>query len=367
MTGPSGDAQLRVEARAPGRVNLLGEHTDYNDGFVMPMALPFDTTMLLVKRNDRRVVLRSVGFDDVSFDLDDDPRTVDSWGRYVAGMARLLAEDGLAVFGFEAEINTTIPVGASLSSSAALENAAGFGLTIMAGADPDPVEIALLGQRVENEIIGIQSGIMDQLISAVAVSGAATLIDCRSLETTPVHLPDGVSVVIMDTMTRRELADSEYDLRREACERAALAIGVPALRDASMRQVEMLEDGVDKRRATHVVQENARVLKAQELLVDEDLIGFGNLMNESHFSLQYDYEVSSPALDEMAAIAREHPSCFGARMTGGGFAGSAVALIETEASEMFTEHIESRWLAFAGEAPDVWVVEPASGASAVRS
>lgn len=353
----------RVVSRAPGRVNLIGEHTDYNEGFVMPMALPFETQMLLVGRDDRRVLLRSNGFDDVSFHLDDDPREVDSWGRYVAGMAHLLEAEGLLVTGFDATIETTIPVGASLSSSAALEIATGFGLTAMAGQMPDPVKIALLGQRVENEIIGIQSGIMDQLTSAVAVAGAVVRIDCRSLETTPVHLPDSASVVIMDTMTRRELANSEYDLRRQSCERAAAAIGVPALRDATIEQVESLDEGIDKQRAIHIVNENRRVLEAQEALSNHDVVRFGALMNESHFSLKNDYAVSSPALDEMAAIARAHESCFGARMTGGGFAGSAVALIEGEHRNSFVAYVRQEWRNTHGEDPDIWVVEPSAGAS----
>lgn len=354
-----------VVSRAPGRVNLIGEHTDYNDGFVMPMALPFETTMSIVQREDRTVTLRSAGFQNVTFDLDDDPRGVASWGRYVAGMAHFLAADGLEVSGFDATIETTIPVGASLSSSAALENATGFGLTVLAGQVPDPISIALTGQRVENEIIGIQSGNMDQLISAVAVAGAAVLIDCRSLDTTPVHLPSNASVVIMDTMTRRELVDSEYDLRRASCERAASALGVKALRDASIDEVALLPEGVDKLRATHIVTENDRVLRAQKYLGDDDLGAFGRLMNESHFSLQADFEVSSPALDEMAAIARAHDACFGARMTGGGFAGSAVALVERDHAEGFVGHVADQWQEQLGERPDIWVVEPSSGASAV--
>ncbi len=355
----------QVRSRAPGRVNLIGEHTDYNDGFVMPLALPFDTTLSIVRRPDRRVLLHSAGFEDLEFSLDDDPSDVGSWGRYVAGMAHYLEADGLAVSGFEATISTTIPVGASLSSSAALENAAGFGLTVMAGETPDPVKIATLGQRVENEIIGIQSGIMDQLISAVAVEGFAMRIDCRSLESTPVRVADNASVVIMDTMTRRELADSEYDLRRQACERAASTIGVSALRDATIEQVDAMSSGVDKRRATHVVNENARVLQAEQLLNNDDLTEFGRLMNESHYSLQTNYEVSSDALDQMSAIAREHDACFGARMTGGGFAGSAVACIDRSQSENFVSHVKRRWEDEAGTVPDVWIVEPAAGASAV--
>ncbi len=352
-----------VVARAPGRVNLLGEHTDYNDGFVMPMALPFDTTIEFARRDDRIVKLRSVGFEDVDFDLDADPAEVDSWGRYIAGMARLLEEDGLVVAGFDADVQTTIPVGASLSSSAALEVATGFGLHQLAGERPDPTYIAKVGMRVENEIIGIQSGIMDQLISAAATAGTATRIDCRSLELTPVSIPGAARVVIMDTMTRRELVDSEYDLRREACERAAASIGVPALRDASIEQVLDLENDLDRRRATHVVLENDRVRRAEAALSNNDLETFGQLMNDSHASLRDDYEVSSEALDAMVEVARKSKACIGARMTGGGFAGSAVALVQAADADEFVAHVETQWESLTGEHPDVWLVDPSAGAS----
>lgn len=360
-------APNHVVVRAPGRVNLIGEHTDYNDGFVLPMALPFATTIEFVAREDRRVLLDSVGFDSTEFSLDDDCTAVASWARYICGMARFLADDGLSVHGFEARISTTIPVGASLSSSAALEVATGFGLCGLAGVTPDPVRIAQLAQRVENEIIGIQSGIMDQLISATAVDGSVTQIDCRSLESTAVDLPDSARVVIMDTMTRRELADSEYDLRRQACERAAAVLGVAALRDASLADVASMPEGVDKRRARHVVTENARVLETVEALASNELQRVGELMRESHRSLSVDYEVSSPALDDMAAIANEHPACFGARITGGGFAGSAVALIDKSGTDGFLEHVRSGWLSKHGVVPDLWAVDPSPGASIVTS
>lgn len=363
LDGGSGVA--RVTARAPGRVNLIGEHTDYNDGFVLPMALPFETTISFTRRDDRRVELESVGFDSTSFSLDDDPREVPSWARYIAGMSRLLADDGVEIPGFLASISTTIPVGASLSSSAALEVATGFGLLALCGSTPDPVHIAKLGQRVENEVIGIQSGIMDQLISAIATEGAASLIDCRSLDATAAHLPRGARVVIMDTMTRRELADSEYDLRRNACERAAAALNVSMLRDTTSEMVAGLPDGVDKQRAAHVVSENARVLAAVDAMAADDLDTLGTLMNESHHSLSSDYEVSSPALDQMAAIAREHAGCFGARMTGGGFAGSAVALIEASQTDAFVAHVRSAWSQAHDVTPNVWAVDPAAGASIV--
>ena len=355
-----------VVARAPGRVNLIGEHTDYNDGFVLPMALPFATTIEASARTDRRVLLESVGFASASFSLDDDPRTVTPWARYVAGMLAVLAEDGVPVTGIEASISTDIPIGASLSSSAALEVATGFAVSGLAELTPDPVRIAQLGQRVENEIIGIQSGIMDQLISAVAVDGTVTRIDCRTLATEPVAIPPEARVLILDTMTRRELADSEYDLRRVACERAAAALGVSKLRDATPQTVSALPDGVDKRRAQHIVSENERVLQTVAALASNDLESVGQLMNESHRSLSVDYEVSSAALDEMAGLAREHDACFGARMTGGGFAGSAVALVHSDRADAVTDVVAQEWESRHGIRPDIWAVDPSAGASVIR-
>ena len=356
-------APQRVTSRAPGRVNLIGEHTDYNDGFVLPMALPFATVIEASSRADRTVALQSVGYASATFSLDDDPRTVESWARYIAGMLALLEDSGLVISGMDLSISTDIPIGASLSSSAALEVATGFAACALAGHIPDPQAIALLGQRVENEIIGIQSGIMDQLISAVAVDGSATKIDCRTLTTESVIIPDEATVLILDTMTRRELADSEYDLRRAACERAAAHLGVESLRDASLDAVLAMPDGIDKQRAHHVVTENERVLAAVQALRSGELDGMGELMNQSHHSLSVDYEVSSPALDEMADIVRRHDACFGARMTGGGFAGSAVALVRASEAENVASSVAETWQQRHGVTPDVWPVTPSAGAS----
>jgi len=353
----------RVRARAPGRVNLIGEHTDYNDGFVLPMALPFATVIEATPRRDGVVSLHSEGFPSVQFTLADDPKEVGSWGRFVSGMIRFMAEDGIGTTGIDASISTNIPIGASLSSSAALEVATGFAVAGLADVEPDPVRIAQLGQRVENEVIGLQSGIMDQLISAIAVDGSVTRIDCRSLAAEAVQLPAEAKVVIMDTMTRRELADSEYDLRRAACNRASEAIGVAALRDANLEQVESLLSGVDQKRARHVVTENRRVAGVVAALRNGDLAAVGELMSASHRSLDSDYAVSSDALNSMVAIAREHESCLGARMTGGGFAGSAVALVDAAGASMFIKHVAKRWTNEFGERPNVWDVRPSAGAS----
>lgn len=353
----------RVFARSPGRVNLIGEHTDYNDGFVLPMGLPFETTFTATPRSDNKICLVSEGYGELRFSLSDDPQSIAFWGRFVAGMAKALDHDGVKIPGFDAKITTTIPIGASLSSSAALEVASGFAMCGLAGVTPDPVKIAKLGQWVENEVIGIQSGIMDQLISAVATAGSATLIDCRSLETRAVKVPPQATIVIMDTMTRRRLADSEYDKRRASCERAAGAIGVAALRDATVADIEALDPGVDQRRARHVVTENARVLEAVEAMDSGDAQALGNLMNQSHESLKLDFEVSAPALDEITETARSHEGCFGARMTGGGFAGCGVALVDRNHVESFQRHIERGYGGPEGNKPDVWIVEPSAGAS----
>ncbi len=350
-------------ARAPGRVNLIGEHTDYNDGFVLPMGLPFETVVDATQRSDDRVCLRSEGYGETDFRLDSTPDQVEPWARYVLGMLRLLTEEGRAIPGFDAAITTTIPVGASLSSSAALEVASGFAMSALADVVPDPVHIAKLGQRVENEIIGIQSGIMDQLISAVAIEGGPTLIDCRTLATTATKLPVDSQIVIMDTMTRRELADSEYDNRRASCERVASAVGVEALRDASIEDLANITDAVDRRRATHVITENERVLRSVDALEAGDAALFGELMCESHTSLSADYEVSSEALDLMADIAASQENCFGARMTGGGFAGCAVALVQRDSVDGFIAAVSGAYEAQTGEHPDLWAVAPSQGAT----
>lgn len=352
-----------IVARAPGRVNLLGEHTDYNDGFVLPMALPFETVLRADRRDDATISLRSEGYGQSEFAMDAPPAEVDLWARYVLGMVSILAEEGVAVTGFDADITTTIPVGASLSSSAALEVATGFALYEFAGLDPDPAAIAKAGQRVENEVIGINSGIMDQLISAAAHEGAAMLIDCRSLELAPVRLPADVSVVIMDTMTRRELVDSEYDRRRASCEQASSDIGVSHLRDAQLEDLDRVVDPVDARRARHVVSENQRVLDAVESLGNRDVAAFGELMNGSHDSLRDDYEVSSDALDAIVMAARAQPACLGARMTGGGFAGCAVALVSASDADTFATAVATAYKDDLEVTPDLWIVEPAAGAS----
>ncbi|MGB0114546.1 MAG: galactokinase [Ilumatobacteraceae bacterium] len=351
--------------RAPGRVNLIGDHTDYSDGFTLPMALPFDTAIAMTSAGDPLdgpVQLTSEGFGEVTIDPIADPRATASWARHVAGVIDLLREKGIASGGWRATVASDIPAGASLSSSAAIEVAVITMLLARAGTSWSPVEIAKLGRRVENEVVGIPSGIMDQLISAGATAGCASLMDCRTLTLTPQPIPAGALVAIMDTGTRRVLADAAYGERRAACEQAVQALGVAALRDATIDQVEAITDPVVRRRARHVVHENRRTVDAASALQRGDVGDVGRLMSASHLSLRDDFEVSGPGLDAIVEVAQRSPGCLGARMTGGGFAGCAVALIRADAAEGFVEHVVHTYR-HDGHAARVWICAPAAGAS----
>ncbi len=330
-----GTTPTRV-ASAPGRVNLIGEHTDYNDGHVLPLALPM-RTVITVEPTDGPVTLVSEAFGETSFDPSTPASTSSGWSRYVHGAVELARREGYEVLPWRGVVTTDVPVGASLSSSAALEMAALLA-ACPAGGAPPPASLARLGQRVENEVIGLGTGIMDQLVSAAAVDGAALLIDCRSLESRPVPLPDGVSVVVVDTGTRRELETSAYDERRADCAEAARLLGVDALRDAAPDDWRRL-DGRVAMRARHVLGEQVRVAGAVEAMIAGDVATLGRLMDESHDSLRDDYEVSSPALDAMVRAARDLPGCLGARMTGGGFAGCIVALVADAAVAGFSREL----------------------------
>ncbi|MFW2332159.1 galactokinase [Ilumatobacter sp.] len=351
--------------RAPGRVNLIGEHTDYNDGFALPMALPFDTVLAVSSHGDAdagRVTVSSDGFGEVTIDPAADPRDVAPWARYLAGVVSLLREAGVPAGGWRATIDTDIPTGASLSSSAAIEVAAINGLLRRAGHEWQPIDVARLGQRVENEVVGIPSGIMDQFISAGAVEGHASLMDCRALTLTPAHIPDEVRIAVIDSGTRRSLVEAAYGDRRAACERAVAELGLPALRDATLEQVATITDPTDRRRAHHVVTENRRTLDAVEALAAGDVERFGALMDESHVSLRDDFEVSGPGLDAIVEVARAAPGCLGARMTGGGFAGCAVALVAAADVDTFEHRVLDSY-DHDGHTARVWVCGPSAGAS----
>lgn len=356
-----------VVIRAPGRVNLIGEHTDYNDGFVLPMAIEQATWVALRARDDRIVRLVSEGHGDVDFSLDDLVRDTDGWAEYIKGVAWAMGPAQLR--GWEGAFASDIPIGAGLSSSAALEIAGTLAFTSPPWKTWDPTASALTAQRAENEWVGMSCGIMDQLIIATAEAGHAMLIDCRTLDLTAAPLPDDVAVVILDTGTRRQLVDSEYDDRRSACERAARAADVPALRDLSVDDLTGLAQTIDEttlRRARHVISENARTIEAATALESGDVHRFGELMTDSHGSLRDDFEVSSSALDLMVEIAAGLDGCLGARMTGAGFGGCAVALVRDDAAATFVKEISRRYVAASDNEPHVYVTRAAAGASAHR-
>ncbi len=362
-----------VVSRAPGRVNLVGEHTDYNGGFVLPMAIEFDTVVALSRaqrdRSGRDVVSTVVSehFGEATLDHQRDQIDATHWDAYVFGVSQLLAGCGIAIDPWRCSVATDVPIGASLSSSAALEVAMAAALLHLAGESWDAVATAQLCQRVENEVVGMPCGIMDPLICASAVEGHASLIDCRSLDIEPQRLVDGSVIAILDTMTRRELVDSAYADRRAACARAADWLATDALRDAHLDAIEHMPPDLmtERRRARHVITENERTLAAARAMDSGDADALGDLMNASHASLRDDYEVSGPALDAMVGIAQSLPGCRGARMTGGGFAGCAVALVEAEAAEVFTRAVRDRYRAAYGLDADIWLSQPAAGASLI--
>ena len=352
--------------RAPGRVNLIGEHTDYNDGFVLPMALPFDTAVAISRAGSGTgVEVFSEGYGTVTFDPGSDDTPTRDWSLHLRGVCRLLFEQGVHPGPWRATIATDIPAGAGLSSSAALEVSVALAILRLAGITWAATDVARLGRRVENEVVGVPSGIMDQLICATAVAGHASLIDCRSLHTTPVPLPPGTVIAVMDTSTRRQLVDSAFADRQGACRRAAAALGLDSLRDAEIADLRRLPAAlaIEQRRARHVITENQRTREAAQAMADGDAVGLGDLMDASHESLRRDYKVSGPALDQIVALARQGPGCLGARMTGGGFAGCAVALVRAEHTDRFRTHVIDRFRRDGGLEATVWLCTPAPGGS----
>jgi len=349
--------------RSPGRVNLIGEHTDYSGGLVMPMAIDREVVVALRPRSDRRVTILAEGLPStVDLDLDGLVHRP-GWSKYVAGMAWSLAEAGHRLTGWEGVVTSDLPIGAGLSSSAAIELAVARSFSLCGGWQWNPTEIANLAQRAEQEWVGVACGIMDQLAVAGGVAGSALLIDCRSLELTPVRLPDEVAVAILDTGTRRRLTDSAYNQRRREVEAAAAGLGVAWLRDAALNDLERLPAGVLRQRARHVITENARVAAVAVALSRGDLSELGRLFAVSHSSLSSDFEVSSRELDRMVAIASATSGCIAARMTGAGFGGCGVALVESRRQAGFAESVVARYQTTTGIQPAVFIVQAVEGTS----
>lgn len=357
--------------RAPGRVNLIGEHTDYNDGFVLPAAIDFSTWVALSPRSDRRLVLRSENFaGSAEYDLDSsDHRRRREWSDYVYGVALTLEQAGKPLRGADVLVAGKIPIGAGLSSSAAIEVATGFALLENSGRPFDRVELAKLCQRAENEFVGVRSGIMDQFISCFGRAGHALLLDCRSLEYRPVPLPEGLSLVICNTMVKHELASGEYNQRRSECETGVCLLArslthIRALRDVTPADLETYGANLPPvifRRCRHVLSENRRVLESVQALKSGDLDGVGRLMAESHRSLRDDYEVSCRELDLMVEVAAQAPGVIGARMTGGGFGGCTINLVRREQVDNFKRMVAAGYRRRTGLDPEIYVSGAAEG------
>jgi len=356
--------------RAPGRVNLIGEHTDYNDGFAMPMALDRCTWVAAAPRADRRLDLVSQACRETfTIDLDNHPRyPTGSWTDYVRGVAAVLNAPGANLL-----IASDVPIGAGLSSSAALEIACGFALIDVAGCTVDLGALARAGQRAEHEYVGTRCGLMDQLTACYGRAGHALLLDTRTLDCQPLALPPAVQVIVANTMVHHELASGEYNARRADCEAGVSLLrrrfpNVRALRDVSLAELD--ETGAEMpervfRRCRHVVSENARVLAAAAALEAGDFPAFGRLMNASHASLRDDYEVSCAELDAMADAARGCEGVYGARMTGGGFGGSVVALAASAEAESARARVSREYQRATGREPDIWICSAGDGVARI--
>jgi galactokinase len=357
-------ARYRREPRlavAPGRVNLIGEHTDYSEGYVFPVAIDRFSQVAFARSDDRLLRGYSLAKEEERSMALDDLSPSGSWLDYAAGVVWTHRENGLEIPGMDFVVGGDVPIGAGLSSSAAFELAIARAVFETASAPWDPSTAARLAQRAENEFVGVPCGIMDQMASALSQAGCAMLLDCRSLRLEAVPIPDSLLVVVMDTATRRALVSSAYEERRRSCEEAAALLGVSALRDASREMLERLS-GTLRRRALHVVEENARTLEMASALRRGDEDRIGALMRESHESLRDLFEVSSPALDSMVEVASRHPAAVGARMTGGGFGGAAVALVRASAAEDFVREVGSSYRSRTGNPGKLYPCRAVSGA-----
>jgi galactokinase len=366
-------ADVRV-VRAPGRVNLIGEHTDYNEGFVLPAAIDLEIRIAYLPADDRHVELvRLDGGARDGFDLDGPRAKAGTWLDYVVGTAWALGEAGLTLTGLRGVIDSTLPPNAGLSSSAAIELASAWALLDDATPTVDPFTLARLCQRAENAYVGVQSGLMDQFAESCGVDGSALLLDCRSGEWRPIPLPPDVALVVCHTGSPRHLGGSEYNLRRRQCDAAVAALAahepsIRSLRDVTPETLAAAADDLDPiafRRARHVVTENARVEATVAALAAGDLAAVGRLFAQSHASLRDDFEVSSPELDAMVEIASVVPGVIGARMTGAGFGGCTVNLVRPDAVAALRDAVQTRYPAQTGLTPRVLPVRAMAGAGRI--
>ena len=364
-------AQPRIFC-APGRVNLIGEHTDYNDGFVLPCAIEFATRVAIATRPDQKLVVRSAEFaQGFEFDLQNLPQKAHGvWPDYVVGVAVMFRNAGHVLHGANLLVHGDVPIGAGLSSSAAIEVATALALLTLIDVTLPLPEIAKFCQRAENEFVGARVGIMDQFVSCLGKAGHALLLDCRSLDFELVPVPEQVKLVICNTMVKHELAGGEYNRRREECEEGVRMLsksipGIKALRDVTPQQLSSAIDAMPPviyNRCLHVVEEIQRVLQAVDCLRSGNLNQMGQLMSASHRSLRDLYEVSCRELDVMVEAAEGLPGYYGGRMTGGGFGGCTINLVASEHSETFRECIAERYREQTGISPEIYVCSSADGA-----
>ena len=355
---------------APGRVNLIGEHTDYNEGFVLPMAANLRTYVAAAPRTDDTLRVYSCNRqDEVVFRINAAELTSRGWLNYVYGVSRELSNDGHPLVGANVAIASEVPPGAGLSSSAALEISFGFALLRLSARDFDPLELAFAAQRAEHRYVGTKSGLMDQLSSVFGRTDQALLIDCRTLELTPIPMRVGeVAVVVCDSKKKHDLASSAYNQRRTECEQAVEFLNkkrpdIVTLRNVGIADLDLIEEMPEpfRRRSRHVITENDRTLQAAKALAAGEHQLLGNLMNESHRSLRDDYEVSCRELDVLVELAHAHDGVLGARMMGGGFGGCTVNLVRREEIENFRNYVVMNYQRLVGLTADIYAIEADSG------
>lgn len=363
-------APAALSVQAPGRVNLIGEHTDYNDGFVLPCAIDYHTVICGSPRSDRRVQVIAVDYagerDEFALDAAIEPRRDRLWANYVRGVVKFLRQAGHRLAGADLAISGNVPQGAGLSSSASLEVATGQFFKTQNGLNIAPAELARIGQRAENLFVGCNCGIMDQLISAQGESGHALLIDCRDLTTQAVAIPAGVAVVIINSNVQRGLVGSEYNTRRRQCEEAARFFGVKALRDVSLSAFNARPPGLDQvaaRRARHIITDSQRAIDLAHALDASDLPRISELMAQSHASMRDDFEITHPAIDALVDIVKNVlGSDGGVRMTGGGFGGCAVALMPSALVPPVRAAVAEQYPAASGLQASIYVCHASAGA-----